>query len=51
VYGAQPPSAAKLATAMIDYWVSFANSLDPNDNHGSKRTVFLFPIQVALSTC
>ncbi|KAJ7286289.1 extracellular triacylglycerol lipase precursor [Mycena rebaudengoi] len=37
VYGAQPASAAKLATAMIDYWVSFANSLDPNDNHGSKR--------------
>jgi hypothetical protein len=23
---------------MIDYWVSFATSLDPNDGKGSQRT-------------
>ncbi|KAJ3751248.1 esterase 1 [Lentinula detonsa] len=40
VYGAPPnatASAIGLSTAMIDYWVSFATSLDPNDGKGSSR--------------
>ncbi|KAJ3751252.1 extracellular triacylglycerol lipase precursor [Lentinula detonsa] len=40
VYGAPPnatASAIALSTAMIDYWVSFATSLDPNDGKGSSR--------------
>jgi carboxylesterase type B len=37
VYGAPPDqsaSARNLSTIMIDYWVSFATSLDPNDGKG-----------------
>ncbi len=34
----QTPSANALSVAMIDYWVSFATSLDPNDGLGSERT-------------
>ncbi|KAF7350372.1 Carboxylic ester hydrolase [Mycena venus] len=34
---ARPASAIALATQMIDYWVSFATSLDPNDGLGSNR--------------
>jgi len=30
-------SDSVLSTAMIDYWVSFATSLDPNDGKGSPR--------------
>ncbi|KAE9397229.1 esterase 1 [Gymnopus androsaceus JB14] len=30
-------SDSVLSTAMIDYWVSFATSLDPNDGKGSTR--------------
>ena len=40
VYGAPPDtsaSALNLSRIMIDYWVSFATSLDPNDGHGSPR--------------
>ncbi|PFH50826.1 hypothetical protein AMATHDRAFT_60268 [Amanita thiersii Skay4041] len=40
VYGIVPnpgESAAKLSSVMIDYWVSFATSLNPNDGRGSKR--------------
>ncbi|KAJ4485298.1 esterase 1 [Lentinula aciculospora] len=40
VYGAPPnatASAISLSTAMIDYWVSFATSLDPNDGKGVAR--------------
>ncbi|PFH50828.1 hypothetical protein AMATHDRAFT_3565 [Amanita thiersii Skay4041] len=40
VYGVVPnpgESAAKVSSAMIDYWVSFATSLDPNDGRGSSR--------------
>ncbi|KAK0224109.1 extracellular triacylglycerol lipase precursor [Armillaria fumosa] len=33
----QPAAANALSIAMIDYWVSFATSLDPNDGHGSPR--------------
>ncbi|KAJ7767398.1 hypothetical protein DFH07DRAFT_736885 [Mycena maculata] len=32
-----PPAAANLSTRMIDYWVSFVTSLDPNDGLGSER--------------
>jgi len=34
-----PPSASslKLSRQMIDYWVSFATSLDPNDGLGNAR--------------
>ncbi|KAJ6514750.1 extracellular triacylglycerol lipase precursor [Mycena vulgaris] len=31
------PSAIELGTHMVDYWVSFATSLDPNDGLGSDR--------------
>ncbi|KAJ3723866.1 esterase 1 [Lentinula raphanica] len=40
VYGSPPDPTASdtvLSTAMIDYWVSFATSLDPNDGKGSSR--------------
>jgi hypothetical protein len=29
------PPAASLSQTIIDYWISFATSLDPNDNHGN----------------
>ena len=31
------PSAKKLATVMMDYWISFTVSLDPNDGRGIKN--------------
>jgi acetylcholinesterase len=31
------PTAAKLSQMMMDYWISFANTLDPNDGKGSIR--------------
>ncbi|KAJ3574887.1 hypothetical protein NP233_g1456 [Leucocoprinus birnbaumii] len=40
VYGAptdQSASSLKLSTMMIDYWVSFATSLNPNDGKGAQR--------------
>ena len=40
VYGAPPEqsaSAKNLSKIMIDYWVSFATSLDPNDGLGNPR--------------
>ncbi|PPQ80788.1 hypothetical protein CVT26_015203 [Gymnopilus dilepis] len=40
VYGAPPDtsaSARQLSSIMIDYWVSFATSLNPNDGHGNPR--------------
>jgi acetylcholinesterase len=40
VYGAPPDpsdSAIALSKTMIDYWVSFATSLDPNDGKGTIR--------------
>ncbi|KAJ7336179.1 esterase 1 [Mycena albidolilacea] len=39
VFG-RPPSAVMLGTQMIDYWLSFATSLDPNDGLGSSRPVW-----------
>ncbi|KAF8802044.1 extracellular triacylglycerol lipase precursor [Phlegmacium glaucopus] len=40
VYGAPSDtsaSALRISILMIDYWVSFATSLDPNDGHGTPR--------------
>ncbi|KAJ7199025.1 extracellular triacylglycerol lipase precursor [Mycena pura] len=42
VYGTVPandtsPAAFQLSKIIIDYWVSFATSLDPNDKHGNPR--------------
>ena len=58
VYGVPPEqsvSAINLSTIMIDYWVSFATSLDPNDGHGNPRrclidhsTLLLVVIRVLL---
>ncbi|KAF5361602.1 hypothetical protein D9758_007318 [Tetrapyrgos nigripes] len=31
------PTAAKLSEMMMDYWISFANVLDPNDDNGANR--------------
>jgi carboxylesterase type B len=33
-----PPQVANLALAMLDYWISFAVTLDPNDGSGTSRT-------------
>ena len=42
VYGAPPDtnstSATTLSAVMMDYWISFATSLDPNDGRGIQRT-------------
>ena len=35
-------SAAQLSRVMIDYWVSFATSLNPNDGHGVSRSSIFF---------
>ncbi|KAI5122705.1 hypothetical protein M0805_009758 [Coniferiporia weirii] len=43
VYGTAPngPASVVLSHNMIDYWLSFANSLDPNDGHGNaSRTLW-----------
>ncbi|KAF9531107.1 extracellular triacylglycerol lipase precursor [Crepidotus variabilis] len=42
VYGLQSGSAPALALSeqMVDYWVSFATSLDPNDNRGYRRPIW-----------
>ena len=44
VYGApldESASATSLSSIMIDYWVSFATSLDPNDGRGNPRKCFI----------
>ncbi|KAJ7720798.1 esterase 1 [Mycena metata] len=44
VYGGVSPAASnsdyKLSIAMVDYWLSFATSLDPNDGLGVPRPVW-----------
>ncbi|KAJ7178115.1 esterase 1 [Mycena filopes] len=44
VYGAVSPMASnsdyKLSRVMLDYWLSFANSLDPNDGLGVSRPLW-----------
>lgn len=41
VYGGisstSPPSTLAVSATMMDYWISFAASLDPNDDKGSRR--------------
>ncbi|EEB92513.1 hypothetical protein MPER_08964 [Moniliophthora perniciosa FA553] len=32
-----PASAQELSTIMMDYWIAFANGMNPNDEKGSKR--------------
>jgi carboxylesterase type B len=34
-------SSVVLSLQMIDYWISFATSLDPNDGRGSLRMLFI----------
>ncbi|KAM6501326.1 extracellular triacylglycerol lipase precursor [Amanita muscaria] len=34
------PISANLSTVMMDYWISFATSLDPNDGHGTPRPIW-----------
>ncbi|KAI3608995.1 extracellular triacylglycerol lipase precursor [Moniliophthora roreri] len=34
------PSAAMFSEQIIDYWVSFTTSLDPNDGLGSERPIW-----------
>ncbi|OBZ76209.1 Lipase 2 [Grifola frondosa] len=36
-FAGTPVPANKLSLAMMDYWISFATSLDPNDGRGSDR--------------
>lgn len=51
VYGAPPDnstSATTLSRIMIDYWVSFATSLDPNDGRGIQRTSFIFVLMILI---
>jgi acetylcholinesterase len=41
VFGEMQPNttASTLSGQMIDYWLSFATSLDPNDGKGSQREI------------
>ena len=44
-------SAAQLSRVMIDYWVSFATSLNPNDGHGvSRSSIFTAHRKPAIET-
>jgi len=43
VYGEptdQSASSLRISELMIDYWISFATSLNPNDGLGLERTCF-----------
>ncbi|EAU89349.2 lipase I [Coprinopsis cinerea okayama7 len=43
MYGGPPdpsPSAQQFSKIMMDYWISFAVSLDPNDGKGSERPIW-----------
>ena len=47
-------SSAALSLNMVDYWVSFATCLDPNDGHGSLRALLFIRLQanaINLSMC
>ena len=49
VYGAVvngSVASKSLSSNMIDYWVSFATSLDPNDGHGSKRNLLCLALEI-----
>ncbi|KAJ6565455.1 esterase 1 [Mycena vulgaris] len=41
VYGGVSPSDGKLSRMIIDYWLSFVTSLDPNDGLGVSRPTWL----------
>lgn len=44
VHGRVPPEDAagqRFSTVVMDYWISFTVSLDPNDNNGVKREYFI----------
>jgi acetylcholinesterase len=50
-----PPKSAILSRAMLDYWISFAVSLTPNDGKGTERMlwdgfVFTLPLILAFRT-
>ncbi|TFK25315.1 triacylglycerol lipase 3 [Coprinopsis marcescibilis] len=34
------PSARRLSTSMLNYWISFAVTLDPNDKKGAQRPIW-----------
>jgi len=34
-----PPKVANLARAIMDYWISFAVTLNPNDGNGTSSTL------------
>lgn len=54
VYGVpadQSPSAINLSNIMVDYWVSFATSLDPNDRLGNARKSLINHNTVLDVTC
>ncbi|KAM6490163.1 hypothetical protein JOM56_014355 [Amanita muscaria] len=34
------PVSTNPSTAMVDYWISFATSLDPNDGRGTPRPIW-----------
>jgi carboxylesterase type B len=34
-----PPAVANFTRTMMDYWISFAASQNPNDNNGAKSTL------------
>ena len=36
-FGTEEPEDPALAAAIMDYWLSFATSLDPNDGLGTER--------------
>ena len=36
---AGPPKVARLSRAMLDYWISFAVSLNPNDDKGTSSAL------------
>ena len=36
-----PPQSAILSRTMLDYWISFAVSLTPNDGKGSERMLWI----------
>ena len=43
-----PPKVARLSRAMLDYWISFAVSLTPNDGKGTNSTLRYASISLLL---
>ncbi|PPQ88331.1 hypothetical protein CVT25_012442 [Psilocybe cyanescens] len=40
------PTAVALGRIMRDYWISFATSLDPNDNHGNTKRAYILLLRL-----